>query len=62
MMTFIKIANAAHFINVVPKCSYRLHCSSTVNNGGGHLVVEDGGGNVSSIFLKDGFFDFLNKV
>ena len=29
---------------------------------GGNLLIEDGQGRIRSIFLEDGFLDFLNKV
>lgn len=41
-----------------------LYCLSSegCSKGGGYLSLEDSQGSAKTIFLEDGFLDFLNKV
>ncbi|KAK6137958.1 hypothetical protein DH2020_028301 [Rehmannia glutinosa] len=36
-------------------------CRDMASNHGGHLSIEDADGNITSTYLEDGFFDFLNQ-
>ncbi|XVE68926.1 hypothetical protein DITRI_Ditri09bG0109000 [Diplodiscus trichospermus] len=42
--------------------TFRLSDESDVaSKRGGHLLIEDAGGSINSIFWEEGFFDYLNK-
>ncbi|KAG9449225.1 hypothetical protein H6P81_009190 [Aristolochia fimbriata] len=41
--------------------TFRLSSESDVSSTGGYLSIEDAQGSVRSMFLEDGFLDFLNK-
>lgn len=49
-------------IAVLEALSIDMYCSDMAFKLGGLLSIEDSEGSIKSIYLEDGFFNFLNQV